>query len=87
MVRLVQLEVKRLFYFILSYAWLLARDDDFIIRACSRWRKIQKLIVMARHGILLCADCVNLSALPAIHVLTTRQRKTWMPAPNAGMTI
>jgi hypothetical protein len=31
-----------------------------------------------------CADCVNLSAMPGIHVL--RDAKTWMAATSAAMT-
>src|SRR6266853_796796 len=40
---------------------------------------------MAGHSSLPGADCVYLSALPAIHVLAS-QRKTWMPGTRPGMT-
>ena len=38
--------------------------------------------VMPGHSGLPCADCVNLSAMPGIHVLAPR--KTWMAGTKPG---
>jgi hypothetical protein len=43
------------------------------------------LRVMAGPRSQACADCVNLSAMPAIHVFAA-ERKAWMAATSAAMT-
>jgi hypothetical protein len=43
---------------------------------------------MPGHSSLLCADCVNLSAMPGIHVFLSQEfkRKTWMAGTSSAKT-
>jgi hypothetical protein len=43
-------------------------------------------LVMPGHSSLLCADGVNLAAMPGIHVFLSDAAKTWMAGTSPAMT-